>query len=86
MSIPELRALAVTIDGALDVFRPYSVVALSPDETRARLSLSSASRQVKSALHARMREQLDAAKRKSPAPPGERPRGRRTRERPDAPA
>lgn len=64
MSVAELRRLAVMIDSALEVFQPYAVEALTADETRARLSLAAAARQVSSALHEKMSAQLEEVRAK----------------------
>jgi hypothetical protein len=46
MTDEEIRQLQALIDRALDTFRPYSVAHLTANETRARLSLAAAKRQL----------------------------------------
>lgn len=50
MSVDEIRQLAVYIDKALDVFRPHEVAQLSAKETRTRLWLAAAKRQLREVM------------------------------------
>jgi hypothetical protein len=50
MSDPELRQVISHVDRALALFREHDVMKLSADETRARLSLAGARRQLEDEL------------------------------------